>query len=187
MNTSDTGSEVVSGHDFRNGTRGSQKQKYFLNIAGEFFVAGELNRRGVFASVTYGAAKNADVLVVDPDSQQTAVIEVKTTSSSNNKWLTGAHSLDENNIRPHLFWVLTLLPDITEANCAPRYFVLSSRELIENVSERHQEYAAAYHATNGVPFQVQGSQAVYSLRLEDVEAMQCEGQWSKITDWLARK
>ena len=84
-------------------------------------MAAELNRRGIFASVTCGATKNADVLVFDPDSQQTAVIEVKTTTALNNKWLTGAHSLDENNIRPHLFWGLTLLPDEAEANRAPRY------------------------------------------------------------------
>ena len=170
MKTMTFSSENIIEHDFSNAIRGSQKQKYFLNIAGEFFVAAELNRRGICASVTYGAAKNADVLVFDPETQQTAVIEVKTTAAPNSRWLTGAHSLDQNNIRPHLFWVLTLLPAENEVSDAPRYFVLSSHELIENLS-RHR----------------QGDQGACSLSVKEAEAMQCEGQWTKITDWLGRK
>ena len=80
-------SELENDHEynFSNGVRGSQQQKYSLNLAGEFYVAAELNRRGIFASVTYGAAKNADVLAFDQQSHQTAVIEVKTTAFPNKK------------------------------------------------------------------------------------------------------
>jgi hypothetical protein len=39
-----------------------QAQKYHLSLAGEFFVAAELQRRGVAAAVTYDNAKNADVV-----------------------------------------------------------------------------------------------------------------------------
>lgn len=35
----------------------SQDEKIFLNMAGEFAVASELNRRQVLASVTYGSPK----------------------------------------------------------------------------------------------------------------------------------
>ena len=34
-----------------------QERKSFLNLAGEFAVASELNRRGVHAAVTYGTSK----------------------------------------------------------------------------------------------------------------------------------
>ena len=37
-----------------------QERKSFLNLAGEFAVASELNRRGVHAAVTYGTSKRAD-------------------------------------------------------------------------------------------------------------------------------
>ena len=44
----------------------SQQRKYNLSLAGDFFVAAELQRRGVMASVTYGNAKKADVVAFSP-------------------------------------------------------------------------------------------------------------------------
>ncbi len=171
--------------DFSGGVRGSQQQKYALSLAGEFYVAAELNRRGIFASVTYGAAKNADVLAFDQQSRQTAVIEVKTTAIPNKKWLTGLHSIDKNSIDPQLFWVLVLAPGKEDTLSAPRFFVFTSQELVEKVSANHTIYSTAYLERNGVQFQ--DSRGVYSLLLSEAEAMQAEGQWGKIANWLARK
>lgn len=172
-------------YDFSSGVHGSQQQKYSLNLAGEFYVAAELNRRGIFASVTYGAAKNADILAFDQQSRQTAVIEVKTTASPNKKWLTGQHSIDKNSIDPQLFWVLVLAPSKEDTLSAPRFFVFTSQELVEKVSAAHAAYSAGYFEEHRVPFQ--DSKGVYSLSLSDAEAMQAEGQWEKIANWLARK
>lgn len=177
--------EDVVEYDFSGGIRGSQQQKYFLNIAGEFYVAAELNRRGIYASVTYGAAKNADVLAFDRQSRQTAVIEVKTTASPNKKWLTGGQSIDKDSVHPQLFWVLVLLPGEGNTESSPRYFVFTSKELVEKVAETHRVYSQQYHSRPGVPFQ--DSKGVYSLTLDDAEAMQAEQQWEKITEWFARK
>ena len=41
-----------------------QERKSFLNLAGEFAVASELNRRGVHAAVTYGTSKRADIFAM---------------------------------------------------------------------------------------------------------------------------
>lgn len=177
--------ELVVEHDFSGGVRGSQQQKYFLNIAGEFYVAAELNRRGIYASVTYGAAKNADVLAFNQESRQTAVIEVKTTASPNQKWITGQHSINENSKHPQSFWVLVLLPDEKSADGKPRFFVFTSKELVDKVSENHRLYSEQYQEKQDAPFQ--DSRGVYSLTLAEAEAMQTEGQWTKISDWLARK
>ncbi len=172
-------------YDFSSGVRGSQQQKYALNLAGEFYVAAELNRRGLFASVTYGAAKNADVLAFDPQSRQTAVIEVKTTASPNKKWVTGQHSIDKNSINPQIFWVLVLVPDKQDTYSAPRFFVFTSQELVEKVSANHAVYSAKYLEKHRVPFQ--DNTGVYSLSLQEAEAMQAEGRWGKIANGLARK
>lgn len=185
MKTTTLDQETAPEYDFSNGVRGSQQQKYSLNLAGEFYVAAELNRRGIFASVTYGAAKNADVLAFDQQSRQTAIIEVKTTASPNKKWITGQHSIDKNSIHSQLFWVLVLVPDKENTSTAPRFFVFTSKELVDKVSEAHDAYSAGYLAKHGVPFQ--DTRGVYSLSVEDAEAMQVEGQWAKISDWLARK
>ncbi len=185
MKTTIPDQEIVAEHNFSNGNRGSQQQKYSLNLAGEFYVAAELNRRGIFASVTYGAAKNADVLAFDQQSKQTATIEVKTTGHPNKKWITGQHSIDKNSIHSQLFWVLVLVPDKENIDTAPRFFVFTSKELVERVSENHDSYRTGYQEKHGFPFQE--SKGVYSLSVEEAEAMQAEGKWSKISDWLERK
>lgn len=185
MKTTIPDQEIVLEHDFSNGNRGSQQRKYSLNLAGEFYVAAELNRRGIFASVTYGAAKNADVLAFSQQSRKTAVIEVKTTASANRKWITGQHSINKNSIDPQLFWVLVLVPGIEEADTAPRFFVFTSKELVEKVSENHDTYRARYQEKHGTQFQDSGG--VYNLLISEAEAMQAEGQWAKISDWLARE
>ena len=185
MKTTTLDQEAAPEYDFSSGNRGSQQQKYSLNLAGEFYVAAELNRRGIFASVTYGAAKNADVLAFDQQSRQTAVIEVKTTASANRKWITGPHSIDKNSINSQLFWVLVLVPGIEEGNASPRFFVFTSKELVEKVSENHAAYRAGYQEKHNTQFQNSGG--VYSLLISEAEAMQAEGQWGKIADWLARK
>ena len=177
--------ETAPEYDFSNGVRGSQQQKYSLNLAGEFYVAAELNRRDIFASVTYGAAKNADVLAFDQHSRQTAGIEVKTTARPNKKWITGQHSIDKNSIHAQLFWVLVLVPSWEELDNAPRFFVFTSKELVEKVSENHDAYRARYREKHDTPFQ--DSAGVYSFSLGEAEAMQAEGQWAKIADWLSRK
>ena len=185
MKTTVSNPEPVVEHDFSNGIRGSQQQKYALNLAGEFYVAAELNRRGIFASVTYGAAKNADVLAFNQQSRKTAVIEVKTTASANKKWITGQHSIDKSSINSQLFWVLVLVPGIEDADASPRFFVFTSKELVGKVSESHAAYRAKYQEKHGTQFQDSGG--IYSLSITEAEAMQAEGQWSKLYDWLAHE
>jgi hypothetical protein len=51
--------------------------KYHLNLAGEYRVAAELLKRGIFATITYGNKKGADIYAIGEDSRQAAVIEVK--------------------------------------------------------------------------------------------------------------
>ncbi len=53
--------------------------KVFTNLAGEFLVAAELNRRHILCSVTYGAAKSADVFAFSDDSGRVVRVEVKST------------------------------------------------------------------------------------------------------------
>lgn len=59
-----------------------QKQKYNLAMAGEYYVAAELHRRGIPASITYGNAKKADVVATSEDGEAAVVIEVKSTSQT---------------------------------------------------------------------------------------------------------
>ena len=51
---------------------------YLLNLAGEYRVCSELNKRGVFATVTYGTRKGADIYAINDRVGRSLRIEVKT-------------------------------------------------------------------------------------------------------------
>lgn len=52
--------------------------KILSGIAGEYFVAAELSRRGFIAAVTLRNTRGADILVSRTDSEKSATIQVKT-------------------------------------------------------------------------------------------------------------
>ncbi|WOR13287.1 hypothetical protein [Vibrio cholerae] len=56
-------------------------------IAGEYFVAAELSRRGYLCSVTLKNTKGVDILVSNEDSSKLIGVQVKTNNSSRKSWL----------------------------------------------------------------------------------------------------
>jgi hypothetical protein len=97
--------------------------KYYLNLAGEYRVASELFRRGLFATITYGNKKGADIYAIGPN-RKTAVVEVKASNSS--RFVTGFYQkyVDEMTEHPD-FWVLcSFKPDGVE-----EFYVLTHAEM----------------------------------------------------------
>ena len=105
--------------------------KYFLNLAGEYRVASELLKRGIFATITYGNQKGADIYAIGTN-RRAAVIEVK--ASNSNRFVTSFYQKYKDEAHEHPdFWVLYRLgPDQAE-----EFFVLT-----------HQEMAIAQGARN---------------------------------------
>ena len=60
--------------------------KYYLNLAGEYRTAAELLKRELFATITYGNKKGADIYAIGPN-RRTAVVEVK--ASNSQRFVTG--------------------------------------------------------------------------------------------------
>ncbi|MBX7184812.1 MAG: hypothetical protein K1Y01_06650 [Vicinamibacteria bacterium] len=143
-----------------------QARKHTIGLAGEFLVAGELLRRGIMAAVTYGNAKNADVLAARGD--RATNLEVKTTSEG--KWVLGGR-LPESS---RSLWVLVYLP-AAEAE-APEYFVLTGAELRQIVLPQHDAYNERYRQKHGKDYSAAG---VVSVRRELVGS-QHKGAWGKV-------
>jgi len=145
----------------------TQSRKHSLGLAGEFFVAAELLRRGVLASVTYGNAKKADVVALSPSGRNAVVIEVKTTSSDS--WIVG------NSVPPagDGLWVFVYLPP-SEAD-SPKYFVLTSTEVHEIVGADFKAYRERFRAKNNREF---AGAAVQTL--SRTKAQPHEGKWEKV-------
>ena len=165
----------------------SQEDKIFLNLAGEFAVASELNRRRVLASVTYGASKSADVFAVSRDMTRVVRIEVKTTQAR--KWPIGQKATKVTSGSADVFWVFVRLPipldgsPSDDAKCgqhAPRFFVVTAEELHTVWRKETEPYLAAYHGRHGKSFDE--SRGVPNVSLQSVEPY--EGQWRKIISRL---
>jgi len=160
-----------------------QDDKIYLNLAGEFAVASELNRRRVLASVTYGASKSADIFAMNRDMTRIVRIEVKTTKKR--KWPIGLKGTKITPQSADVIWVLVLLPeplvgsasdDIRRNAHAPRFFVLTAQELFTAYKGGADPFLARYQIRHGKAFDE--GRGVPNVRLQDVESF--EGQWEKI-------
>jgi len=151
----------------------TQDEKHFLNLAGEFLVAGELNRRRIMCSVTYGFSKQADVIAMGMKSRRSVWIEVKTTHKM--QFVLGSKALDKKYVSPDSLWVLVHLPDDDEE--PPRYFVLSSAELHKRAMRLHRQYNAKYRKKHGHDYDKPGVPKISIKEIED-----CESKWDEIAN-----
>lgn len=167
----------------------SQDEKCFLNMAGEFLVAAELNRRHILSAVTYGTAKSADVWAFDSCSNRAARVEVKTTGPGSRKWVVGEKPLTAPT-NPDVFWVLVMLPephppgvsdDGKRGQHAPRFFVLTSGEIKRVRRAAAEKYIAAFREKHGREFAGPG---VATIRVDEVK--QFENHWEKLEKRVKR-
>lgn len=159
-----------------------QTEKVFLNLAGEFLVAAELNRRSILCSVTYGASKSADLFAFTETTGRVVRIEVKTTKKT--QWPVGERGLSAGSGGTGHLWVFVLLPPPLDAltpnnavrgQFAPRFFVLTAQEVEVLARARDAEYRQRYQAKHGVPYAQPG---VPSITVE--QAAPYESNWDKV-------
>lgn len=118
--------------------------KYHLGIAGEFFVAAQLQRLGFAASVTYGNAKRADVIAISEHTGNAVILEVKT--SSVGRWPIGSRVPAPST----QLWVFVHLP--RDAVEAPEYYVIDQATLHSILAPKEQTYLAQYEKKHGAPY-----------------------------------
>jgi hypothetical protein len=107
--------------------------KYHLNLAGEYRVAAELLKRGIFATITYGNKKGADIYAIGAESRKTAVIEVK--ASNSQRFVTGFYQKYREELVPHPdFWVLYRFG---MESGEEEFFVLTHAEMAHAQGERN--------------------------------------------------
>jgi len=151
---------------------------YLLSLAGEYRVCSELNKRGIFATVTYGNRKSVDVYAISDRHECALKIEVKT--SQQHSFITQITRKGlAKDPHPPDFWVLfQIRPE--GASFAERFFVLTHEEICTVQAARNQAYDKKHLARRGKPFDF--SRGVDDVTVKDVEPY--EDQWSKIVDRL---
>jgi hypothetical protein len=103
--------------------------------ASQFFIAGELCRRGYSAVVTLGNTPNVDILCSNQQGTRFAHIQVKTFVPGNRTCSVGMKAM--KNVGPTFFWILGGIP--RPGSDRPfEYYVIPSKEMANNVSEAHE-------------------------------------------------
>src|SRR5437868_14877321 len=62
--------------------------QYLLNLAGEYRVCSELNKRGVFATVTYGNRKSVDVYAISDGQERERALKIEVKTTQEGKFVT---------------------------------------------------------------------------------------------------
>ena len=148
-----------------------QSEKYHLSLAGEFYVAAELQRRGIAAAVTYGNAKKADVVAFSSGSLAVA-IEVKSTPSQS--WVVGS-CVPKPSSAP---WVFVHVP--ANSLASPSFYVLSQQQLFDILNPVDVAYRRSYLAKHGEEYG--DRRGVVNLSRDEAEPF--KDRWATIVDLL---
>lgn len=105
--------------------------------AGQYFVAGELSRRGIIATVTLRNARGIDILASNQSASRTISIQVKTNQLSSKKWLLDRKS--EDLFADNLYYVFV---NLNGREGAPTYHVVESTTVASYVKITHQNWLA---------------------------------------------
>jgi hypothetical protein len=154
----------------------------FLHLAGEYRVCSELQKRGIFATVTYGRHKGVDIFAIDEGRSVALRIEVKT--SHPRQFVTGiGQKKERGNTDWPDFWVLTQMRQTGPNDFEERFFVLSHKEIADAQSRRNARYARRRLERTGE--RADPLKGVDNVKLDDV--LPHENRWDKIADEMATR
>lgn len=104
-------------------------------LAGEYFVAAELTKRGYLASIMLRNTKGIDILAATPDTSRTVSIQVKTNQKADKSWLLNkkAEDVKEENF----FYILV---NLKTKSGYPEFHIVPSRVISKYVFDDHQKW-----------------------------------------------
>lgn len=102
--------------------------------AGEYFVAGELERRGFTAAVPMSNTKDFDILAINRDSFKQFAIQVKTTIHKQRVW-----SLSQKNEMISGDNIIYFFVSLNELE-TPEYHIVPSNIVAETIKKEHQKW-----------------------------------------------
>lgn len=109
-------------------------------LAGEFFVAAELLKRGLQTSLTFGNAKAIDLFAVNATTGETFTIQVKSLRRKN------FFPIDPTKIRPTSIYVFVVL---NNRGASPDYYIVPGKHLSE-VPEKFGKWFLNYKTFPGI-------------------------------------
>jgi len=114
-----------------------EKEKITRGNASQFFVAGELCRRGYSAVVTLGNTPNTDILCSNIEGTRFVHIQVKTYVPGSRTCSVGRKA--EKDFGPNFFWVLGGIP-LPGSNDKFEYYIIPASVMAKNIKENHERW-----------------------------------------------
>ena len=102
--------------------------------AGEYFVAGELERHGFTVAVPMSNVKDFDILAINRSTFKQFAIQVKTTGYRQKKWTLSKKNEDLQGDNIIYFFVSLNEMDV------PEYHIVPSKKVAETIKRSHQEW-----------------------------------------------
>lgn len=109
--------------------------KQLSGIAGEYYVAAELSRRGYLAAITLRNSDGVDILASNESGEKTFSIQVKTTQNKR-KWILGKKVEEDKSANK--FYAFVNIPN--ELNSLPEYYIVRAKDLAKNIYEGHRNW-----------------------------------------------
>lgn len=106
-------------------------------VAGEYFVAAELSRRGWIATVTLKNTPNIDVIATDPEGSRTINVQVKTRSIKNRQGWILTKGI-EKIVSGNNFFIAFV--DLVGKDAKPDYFLIPKNIFARWSARNYQKY-----------------------------------------------
>ena len=104
-------------------------------VAGEYFVAGELSRRGHIASISLRNTRGIDIIATNKEASRSITIQCKTNQLTRKVWILNEKS--ENFVSDAHFYVFVALGGVLER---PSYHVVPSHDVAAHTSAGHRQW-----------------------------------------------
>ena len=102
--------------------------------SGEYFVAGELERRGFTCAVPMSNTKDFDILAINRETNNQYAIQVKTTSYKSKEWILGKKNEDLKG--DNIVYVLVSLNELE----VPEYHIVPSKVVADKIKKDHANW-----------------------------------------------
>lgn len=109
--------------------------KDLSGIAGEYFVAAELSRKGFIAAVTLRNTRGADIIVSKPGRTKSATIQVKTMQTGRRRWPMSKN--DEVRKGKNHYYVFVTL---NGRDGEPEYYIVAGNHVAEWCAANHRKW-----------------------------------------------
>ena len=160
------------------------KEKSTRGNASQFFIAGELCRRGYSAVVTLGNTPNTDILCSNIEGTRFVHIQVKTFIPGGRTCSVGRKA--EKPYMENFFWVLGGIPT-PESDSHFQYFIIPASVMSRNIIDSHEKWLS----TPGKDGRAHEDTAIRVVALPPFKAFngwdvsEYENRWDLIEDKLA--